>query len=221
VNTNRAIVTAAIDYGDVFEYTEPYLCQYAKKVCADLHILNSREITEGTDHSLKWETLYAHEMLEDYNRVMWIDADCYVKPSCPDIFEVSKDGMFNGVQYGHELLGKYEGMVHQLHSNMGNIPRPMIFLNTGVFVLDEQTQWVIDPNGYEVAPDDQHLINLRLNKARRDDVKVTTNTLPPEFNGCNLLLNNTDLTEGDSHIIHFTGKHTERQVREFFDPTHG
>src|SRR5271157_4431668 len=95
--TKNAIVTIAI--GDfhqrMAELTHPSLRQYAEKIGADFIVIDKTEISKTTPH---WEKFRILDLLNIYDRILYLDSDILIRKNCPDLFGIVPEtslGAFN------------------------------------------------------------------------------------------------------------------------------
>jgi len=88
-----------ICHGDMFkrfsEYTHPTIKAYANKISADFKVISEQKISESIIH---WEKFQIFDLLNDYERILFVDTDVLIREDCPNIFDIvptDKLGMFN------------------------------------------------------------------------------------------------------------------------------
>jgi len=82
-------------YSEMAKLTHPSLRAYASKINADFLCITQRKISKTSIH---WEKFQIFDLLNDYDRILFIDTDIIIRDDCPNLFEiVPKDslGMFN------------------------------------------------------------------------------------------------------------------------------
>ena len=87
--------------GEEAEYlaaaTLPSKEAYAERIGADLKVIRERT---GMWHP-SWEKLRLYELLgRDYDRAIYLDNDCLVRPDCPDLFEIVPESAFGAFNEG-------------------------------------------------------------------------------------------------------------------------
>lgn len=120
----KLVLTIAI--GDLYQQmaliTHPSIHAYAARIGADFHTISRQMISRTTPH---WEKFRIHDLLSEYDRIIYIDTDAIIMPNCPDLFSIVPDtmiGAFNEGQY-----------FKRPHTN---------YYNTGVMVLSRCHQSV-------------------------------------------------------------------------------
>jgi len=135
--SDRLIVTIAIgqEFQDLLAVTGPLLKAYALNVGADFHV-----ITDKTQNWWGFEKFRIRPMVEAYDRTLFIDADCIVRPHCRDVFSyvpVDKIGIRDDLPDNERHWANIEWLA--LMASQG-LKRPFLerLLNTGVVVCSKQ-----------------------------------------------------------------------------------
>jgi hypothetical protein len=100
----KIIYTVAVGNGECFNHCVESQKQYAKKVDADMFC--RREWTMwNEDLKTDCEKRYIVELLKNYDKVLYLDADVFIRDSAIDIFEAYKDNndliIYNEVLYNN------------------------------------------------------------------------------------------------------------------------
>lgn len=77
------VFTIAVGIDDIYELTRPFLEQYASSIGAEFHVL--RETPRQPPHFAKLDEL--RRLAGQYDHVLYVDADVYIRPGAPNIFE--------------------------------------------------------------------------------------------------------------------------------------
>lgn len=75
--------------------THPSIKAYAEKIGADFKVIDEQKIAKTTPH---WEKFQIHDLLDEYERIIYIDTDIIIREDCPDMFGFVSPyslGMFN------------------------------------------------------------------------------------------------------------------------------
>jgi hypothetical protein len=93
------VLTIAIgaEYQQMSGITHQSIARYSDKIGAEFKV-----ITEQTHSTPHWEKFQIHSLLEEYDRILYLDTDVLISRSCPDLFEVVPRpimGAFNEGQY--------------------------------------------------------------------------------------------------------------------------
>ncbi len=81
----RCVVTVATGhkFRELLNYSRPSLVAYAGTVDADYY-----ELTDTQFPDWKREKFRVYDFARAYGRTLFVDADCWIRPSCPDLFEL-------------------------------------------------------------------------------------------------------------------------------------
>jgi hypothetical protein len=109
VSEHRLVVTIAMgpEYQRIAALTHPSLRAYAARIGADFRAITERAVSVTTPH---WEKFQIAELLDTYDRVLYLDTDILVREDCEDLFALvpeTKLGMFNEAPFAdrsRELL---------------------------------------------------------------------------------------------------------------------
>lgn len=103
------VLTIAIGtmYEALSQLTHHSIKAYAQRIGADFKCINHLEIAQTTAH---WEKYQIGTLLEQYDRVLYLDTDLIIRDDCPDLFKLVPEhllGAFNEAPFVHrsrELL---------------------------------------------------------------------------------------------------------------------
>ncbi len=195
-----AIVTIAIGdtYQNLAKMTHASIAAYAKKINAKFIVIDAVKVSVTSPH---FEKFQIYDLLNEYDRILYIDTDAIVREDCPNIFDIIKPdslGIFNE----GKLADRVEAINQTCAAYNENIKDwNGAYYNTGVMVVSrihkplfkkpEKEIW----NFYE-----QSYLNLRILK---DGIKVQE--LDHVFNRISVV----DKATGDhrlkSYIVHYAG----------------
>lgn len=161
----RAIVTLALyDHAQVLELTLPMMQDYALRVGAELHVIDT-DLRPNYKLANKWRLA---SFSRSYDQTLYVDSDVLIMPQAPDIFasvpsgfavrDEKPDYAYRPNWYEHETLDLYQsqGVVHELSR----------CANAGVMLMTPETAEL-----YEEPPQrpysqlwctDQHWLSYRL-----------------------------------------------------------
>lgn len=122
-----AIVTVSTpEISDLIRVTSKYMEIYCKKVGADfIHL--TPENTDFTKYKHPKYYVMAITEVTGYDRVLWVDADIFIKPTSPNIFEMFKD---NSVVYAYDEMelrnsawkSRYDRIISE-HTAKNSLPK--------------------------------------------------------------------------------------------------
>lgn len=132
------VVTVAIgeEFGKLLEITGPLMKKYADRVGADFIVI--------TDKTQPWwglEKFRVKPLVEAYERTLFVDADCIIRPSCCDLFEAvpsDKVGIHDDWLFNKSTDWAYGEWEQLMRSQGRNDPLRKRMLNTGVVVCSRQ-----------------------------------------------------------------------------------
>jgi len=134
-NMKKALVTRAKNIGDITAVSHPILKQYAKTCGADFLIINEDKINIGSFH---YEILQCYELFETYDRILVIDSDVLITPSCPDLFDVVPYDCIGTIyedKFARAKTRKY--LIKKVQEEWGSVGWESGYINTGVFLASK------------------------------------------------------------------------------------
>ncbi|MFW6353883.1 MAG: hypothetical protein ACOC3I_05810 [Verrucomicrobiota bacterium] len=172
------------------ECTLPLMRQWAEREGWDFIVLNQRRLFHNPNwprrrFGLHVEKFQIHELMDQYERVLYMDADILVHPSAPSPFELVPPEAIGGVwdDTGPDAW-KREHALARMASSCGAPPFPPRtgprFLNAGVLVMSaaHRPLWTFDRKAFVRGRwPDQSLFNYRVHAAG-----VPVHELPETFN---------------------------------------
>ncbi len=177
-----AIVTLAIGefYHNMAEYTHPLMKAYANKVNAEFVSIEEPNISKKTELPLKYEKFQIYDLLEDYDRLIFVDTDIIVNPEAPDLFLLCPYDKFSAVSEEAFSGAKLEKKITQ--QILGKVKWSIPYINTGVMVIPKRYRYIFDYNKselkswaigsfrreYPLILNDQPYISYSLNKYNVD-----------------------------------------------------
>lgn len=184
-------------YQDLAKATHPTLKRYAKKIGADF--ITRTEPVEGYA-TQKWQKFEIYDLLNTYERVLWVDSDIIIRKDAPNLFELvpkTEFAIFNEGKYEDRTSFIREAMEHY---NIWFDWKGQ-FYNSGVMVASRLHKQIFAlPEDTDQIETDQILITLRLLKG-----KYKVFDLPYRFNRMSILDKHIGITRKDSYFIHYAG----------------
>lgn len=185
-------------YREISELTLPSIKEYANKIGADFLNITERDPSFITQ---KWNKFSIHELLNDYQRIIYFDIDILIREDCPNLFDIvpkEKLGMFNEGRY----TARYE-YLEQASEYYGEPLKPWNgkFYNSGVMVISRIHKKIFKlPKGVHFVETDQPYLNLRI----LND-KIDMFDLDFKFNRMDILDKFCGISRLDSYIVHYAG----------------
>lgn len=136
----KAIVSAAFGwkYSRISSVTYPTQKGYAQRVGADFIALSVRKFQPpATPH---WEKLQLGDLLNEYDRLLWLDSDVIVRSDAPDLFQIVPEGLLGASDESISGYWDYPGMFRTwiTHSRMPEVGYPGWYFNSGVMVVSRE-----------------------------------------------------------------------------------
>ncbi|OBT05540.1 glycosyl transferase [Shewanella sp. UCD-FRSSP16_17] len=217
----KAIFTLAIGDNPMYKAAIETFHKYGERVGADVIISDSLHYklhvnNKKFDASPAWsEKLYIAEILKEYDRVLYLDADMLITPWAEDIFEnyplLDTIYMFNEGAYKDR-----SAQAEQINKVLGDVHWPkeqekMVYFNSGMILVSKETGLFNDNSAEEMQKIcnevkfyDQTFINYLI---RRDNIKNVS--VDKSFNRMPLL-GNDDYKAAS--FIHYAGRGYREKV---------
>lgn len=193
-----AVVTMNI--GDKFkemaELTIPTMKAYADKINADFVIIDSVKIDEVHIH---FEKFQIYDMFDIYDRILFLDMDLIVSPSCPNLFDIVPEE-----EFGAFVESDYQGRDNQiipLQEKCGDIGWKETYFNSGVFLVSKKHKEMFNYNtelSRVKGTGEQGQLNYTLQK-----LGIPLFKLDLKFNHMDVCRKNDE--RFNSYIIHYAG----------------
>ena len=153
-------VTIGEYYKNLAVITHPIIQRYADKIGADFLVADESDKTLITQ---KWNKFMIYQLLNKYDRIIYVDTDLIIRDDCPNLFDVvpsDKLGMFNEGKYAPRLeyiqdaSKAYGEDVYKWNGK---------FYNSGVMVISRIHKQIFKPPILtDTIETDQPYINLRI-----------------------------------------------------------
>ncbi|MDP6709597.1 MAG: glycosyltransferase [Alphaproteobacteria bacterium] len=220
----RAIYTIMIGNDPTYRYARHAFADYATRVGAELIVRTKLQLSrpEGLIYNMaraaKIQKLFMKELLAEYDRVLYLDADILVAPHAPDIFETYADPevvyMFDEGGYADRTVEI--DAVSRLLGLEGDWPRHdgrPVYYNSGVILCSRgcplfdlfqlEEVGMIDESLRLV---DQTYINYLVNRHG-----LEAQSLDPRFNRMEIL--GDDERRLEAYFIHYAGSGYARRKK--------
>lgn len=205
----NVILNVAIGQHSSYNETLKTINEYSKKCNADHFILNKSVINK---HSIYFEKFYFVKLLEEYERVLYIDTDVLITPESKNIFEVYSD---NNKFYAYhendfESVMDRDYCVVPLMQDCPNWPLgkngKLQYFNAGVFLVSKSHKWAFD--NFLNVPNLPTILNF--GDQTYLNYLVVKNNLPFEsidysFNRMNLGKRDDEGLRYNANFIHYAG----------------
>ena len=85
----NCLVTLAVGHQRFWRYTHVIMKEYARKHGLDFVVIDAAKINAPIEHSYKLEKFQIAELLNTYDRVLYLDGDIVIHPDCPNLFTLT------------------------------------------------------------------------------------------------------------------------------------
>ena len=204
-----AVFTIAIGdfYQELSKITHPTIKNYAQKIGADFIV--KTETAFPLSHYAKFEIA---QLLDTYDRVLYLDTDILVSPNMPNIFDIVPEncvGMLDESPLGYDEKFK-DFLFENAPDHLANWSKTRKCYNAGVIVCSKKHRNIFRaPDKFPNHYFEQSFLNLRLLEE-----KAEIFDLPHQYNRMIYL----DLVVPEhrlkSYIIHYAGFLEKRPVEE-------
>lgn len=211
-----ALVTIAIGkaYEAIAKLTHPTLMAYASRMRAEFVSIGSHKFkAEGY-----FEKFQLYEMMDTYDRIVYMDTDIVVRDDCPSLFELVPPDKF-GAYDEHAMANEVEKSIHKSVMDKAakayGEDKASIFYNTGVMVASRIHKKLFDPPDKTIPMEywEQPLINLRLAK-----LGISTMDIGYRFNRMQYIDKVVGENRLQSYVIHYAGiQKADHLIREDLD----
>jgi hypothetical protein len=208
---NLLLTVATDGFDQVLELTEQSLINYSNKINADYI-----KISKSTQDWWGLEKFGIGSYANYYDRVVFIDADIFIRDNSPNILEIVPIDQFGIYEEKKDLeltrqeifIRDYRAMCRFLNKE----PYDRKFFNTGVMVFNQKHKEVFQApttffKCYHCA--EQDLVENNLIKG-----KYSIYSLPKTLN-CQHWTHSFKREEKDAYFIHFSGLSIEMRKKEF------
>jgi len=128
-----AVVTRAKDnFKEIAQITHPVLQAYAKRCDADFIVISEDKYNLGSFH---YEIFQSYDLFDTYERLLIIDSDILIAPSCPNIFKIVPEQCVATIfedKYSRKRNRKM--WIQKAQQAWGDIGWREGYMNMGVFV---------------------------------------------------------------------------------------
>lgn len=131
----KAVVTICIgdEFFELAKFTHPTIKSYADRIGAEFIVISE---CKTTPH---WEKFAINDLLNTFDRIIYLDTDLIVRDDCPDLFDVvpyNQIGAFNEAKFAHR-----EYSIIETAKAYGIDPSKISwngkYYNTGVMVISK------------------------------------------------------------------------------------
>lgn len=195
------VLTIAIgeDYEKIAKLTHDNIRVYADRFGSEFMCIDKQRISYTTPH---WEKFQIHDLLDEYDRILYLDTDIIIRDDCPNLFdEVPEDklGAFNETFFRSVSHRRVKSLAHLYGCRIpkwnGN------YYNAGVMVISQQHKPLFKKPLRECEDFyEQSYLNVRIAQ-----LNIPVYELHHSFNYMTGVDSITDDNRHDAFIIHYAG----------------
>jgi hypothetical protein len=203
--SNKLVLTIAVGetYEKMAKLTHPSFQKYAEKIGADFLSINKN--TSSTPH---WEKFQIYDLLNKYEKILYVDTDILIRSDCPDLFKIVPDnqlGLFDEMPFTE---GRNISLIESckdygvILKNWGGK-----YFNSGVMVIPRNWKFLFKKperelfNFYE-----QGYLNVKINQElEKVGNEMSVFDLPYNFNRMACMDRVTGEERFASYIMHYAG----------------
>ena len=195
------ILTLAIgnDYQQMAKITHPVIKKYAKKIGADFKCIDTQTTSKTSPH---WEKFQIYDLLNRYDRILYIDTDIIIRDDCPNLFDIVpkyKLGMFNEASWTDRSKELIIDICKQYGKTLPDWNGK--YYNSGMIVLSKQHKYLFKKPDKEVFSFyEQSYLNMMIALE-----KPLMYELPYKFNRMTCMDRFTGEERFAAYIIHYAG----------------
>lgn len=195
------LLTIAIgeEYQKIAELTHPTFKAYAEKIGAEFLNIDEKKISQTTPH---WEKFQIFDLLNKYERILYVDTDVLIREDCPDLFKEVPEyklGIFNEASFTDrskeliiDICKSYDVKLQKWNGK---------YYNSGIMVISRCHKYLFKKPEKEIFNFyEQSYLNMMIAK---DDIII--HELPYKFNRMTCLDRFLGKDRHDSYIIHYAG----------------
>lgn len=197
--SKHLVLTIAVgeQYQQMAKFTHPTIKRYASRVCADF--LSIDESTTSTPH---WEKFQIFHLLNQYERILYLDTDLIVRDDCPNLFDLvppNKLGAFDEAPWTDSRTTTMYEACQQYDTTLPDWDGR--YYNSGVMVVSRCHKYLFKkPEKEEFNFYEQSYLNLKISK---DEIPI--HDLPYTFNRMICMDKFTGEERFASYIVHYAG----------------
>lgn len=205
-----AVATLAIGADELAQVTVPRLRRYTRWLRAQFVLIDTPRINGPTVH---WEKLQVGRLLEDFDRVLFLDLDILLRKTAPNFFMAYPE-THRFVAHDESWIWRIKkldvegNILHHLEMQGFEPERVDGYFNSGVMLASREHRHLFDvPKVFAPSP---YFEQCYLN-ANRIHLKIPWEKMPHSFNavGCGLRRNLRDC----GRVLHFAGVKGEQRMK--------
>lgn len=136
----RAVITRADDnIKEMTNITLPIMRKYVESMGCDFIILDHKPPFLTLDHKPHYRILKVYDLLEEYDRILCLDADMLINKNCPNVFDEVPENMIGAIyeDKGSRMYDRHY-KIQNVQRAWGNVSWTTGYTNSGTLVLSKQ-----------------------------------------------------------------------------------
>lgn len=196
----NAILTVCIGntYENFAKITHPSIKKYAEKIKAEFIVIDKTKISNTTPH---FEKFQIYDLLNKYERILYVDTDLIIREDCPNLFEIvpeHKLGMLDEGKF-QSRTDAICAIAKEYNEQIKNWDGK--YYNSGVMVISRIHKQLFKKPQNEVCNFyEQSYLNLRI-----INDKITMHDLDYKFNRLSCMDKHLGEHRLCSYIVHYAG----------------
>lgn len=185
-----------------------YMQAYAHKIGADFI-----DIDESQYSHCHYDKFRIYELLEQYDRIIYLDGDILITPESPNLFDIVPQDKFGALYEGKYATDEERQKHHQVilkasQEHEIQLPENYKFINAGIMIISKCHRELFAPPQKIVHMEygDQPLMVLRIANSNTEifDIGPDLNRMP--------YLDRLGKPRTESHIIHYAGLNNPHEL---------
>lgn len=196
---NLVLTLAMGPYAELGKLTHPTFKSYADRIGADFKCISEQKISQTTPH---WEKFQISSLLDEYDRIIYLDTDIIVRDDCPDLFDVVPEDCLGAFDESRFVERSKEMMIDICKQYEVTLPSwDGKYFNTGVLVISQiHRELFIKPEKEIFSFWEQSYLNMMIAKLR-----IKMHDLDYKFNRMTCMDIFTGEERHESYMIHYAG----------------
>jgi len=196
----KAIVTLSMgkEAKEFSILTHPLIKDYANRINASFVIIDRYKLRLGSPH---FEKFQIYELLNTFNRIIYLDTDIIITPRCPNLFDIVPEDKL-GVFFENKFGNTHGHAIKLIKEELGDLPGwKEDYFNSGVMVISRRHKEIFNPNyGHFKGSFEQTQLNYNVQK-----LKIPTYNLGFKYNYIHLREHRDRSERFSCYIIHYAG----------------
>lgn len=210
MTSRNAVVVIAIGPSPEWVVSRPSIVAYCKKYNLALEVITEAKYGIPPFDSFSEINLFeknqVYDLFDKYDRILRLDYDLLITPSCPNLFDIVPEGMIGGVYEDIGIIKERRKVdIMRIQAALGELDWRVGYMNVGVVVASKQHREIFNTsieeiNRVQAIPyiemPEQAYLNYMIHK-----LNFNVWELYYRFNHIGYFITN----RFDSHVIHYAG----------------